>query len=156
MMYWTALYLHLTVIIFFNNGLVNLVIDGRNCRPHREKSTNGLHHYSDVIMRSIASQVTGVSMVCSTVCLGAVQRNLKNSASLAFVRGIHRWPVDSPHKEPVTGKMFAFDDVIMRCYVVFWFSISQFYLYLSGLLNWHNVIIRLPSDSEGTINNMGK
>ena len=35
------------------------------------------------------------------------------SASLAFVRGIHRWPVNSPHKGPVTRKMFPFDDVIM-------------------------------------------
>ena len=36
-----------------------------------------------------------------------------SSASLAFVRGIHRGPVNSPHKWPVTGKMFPFDDVIM-------------------------------------------
>ena len=33
--------------------------------------------------------------------------------SLAFVRGIDRWPVNSPHKGPVTRKMFPFDDVIM-------------------------------------------
>ena len=38
----------------------------------------------------------------------------ESSASLAFVRGIHRWPVNSPHKWPVTRKMFPFDDVIMR------------------------------------------
>ena len=37
----------------------------------------------------------------------------QSSASLAFVRGIHRWPVNSPHKGPVTRKMFPFDDVIM-------------------------------------------
>ena len=30
----------------------------------------------------------------------------QSSASLAFVRGIHWWPVDSPHKGPVTQKMF--------------------------------------------------
>ena len=29
------------------------------------------------------------------------------------MRGIHRWPVNSPHKEPVTRKIFPFDDVIM-------------------------------------------
>ena len=32
---------------------------------------------------------------------------------LAFVKGIHRWPVDSPQKGPVTWKMFPLDDVIM-------------------------------------------
>ena len=42
-------------------------------------------------------------------------RKYQSSASLAFVRGIHRWPVNSPHKEPVTRKMFSFDDVIMTC-----------------------------------------
>ena len=34
--------------------------------------------------------------------------------SLVFVRGIHRWPVNSPHNGPVTWKMFPFDDVIMN------------------------------------------
>ena len=68
-------------------------------------------HYSDVIMGAMASQIIGVSIVCSTVCSGADQRKHQSSASLAFVRGIHRWPVDSPHKGPVTRKMFPFDDV---------------------------------------------
>ena len=61
----------------------------------------------------MASQITGVSSVCSTVCSGADQRKHQSSASLAFVRGLHRWPVDSPHTGPVTRKMFPFDDVIM-------------------------------------------
>ena len=39
----------------------------------------------------------------------------ESSASLAFVRGIHRWPVNSPHKRPVTRKTLPFDDVIMCC-----------------------------------------
>ena len=38
---------------------------------------------------------------------------MQSSASLFFVRGIHQWPVNSPHKWPVTRKMFPFDDVIM-------------------------------------------
>ena len=70
-------------------------------------------HYNDVIMSSRASQFTGVSIVCSTVCSGADQRKHQSSVSLAFVRGIHRWPVNSPHKGPVTRTMFPFDDVIV-------------------------------------------
>ena len=38
----------------------------------------------------------------------------ESSASLAFVRWIHQWPVNSPHKWPVTWKKFPFDDVIMK------------------------------------------
>ena len=71
-------------------------------------------HYSGVIMSMMASQNTVVSIVCSTVCSGAHQRKDQSSASLAFVRGIHGWPVNSPHKRPVTRKVFPFDDVIMR------------------------------------------
>ena len=49
----------------------------------------------------------------STVYLDTDQRKHQSSASLAFVRGFHRRPVNSPHKWPVTRKMFPFDDVIM-------------------------------------------
>ena len=53
-------------------------------------------------MSAMASQITGVPIVYSTVCLGADPRKHQSSASLAFVRVIHRWPVNSPHKGPVT------------------------------------------------------
>ena len=55
------------------------------------------------------------TIVYSTVYSGADQRKHQSSASLAFVREIHRWLVNSPHKGPVTWKMFSFDDVIMTC-----------------------------------------
>ena len=71
------------------------------------------HHYSDVIMGTIASQITSLTSVYSIVYSVADQRKHQSSASLAFVRGIHRCPVNSPHKGPVTRKMFPFDDVIM-------------------------------------------
>ena len=72
-----------------------------------------LLHYSDVIMSSMAYQITGVSMVHSAVCSCVDQRKRQSSTWLAFVRGIPRWPVNSPHKGPVTRKMFPFDYVIM-------------------------------------------
>ena len=50
-----------------------------------------LVHYNDVIMSTLASQITSVSIVYSTVCSGARQRKPQSSASLAFVRGIQRW-----------------------------------------------------------------
>ena len=67
-------------------------------------------HYTDVIISAKTSHITGVSMVCSAVCSGADQRKHQSSATLAFVRGIHRW---FPSQRPVTQKMFPFDDVIM-------------------------------------------
>ena len=71
------------------------------------------YHYDDVIIGTIASQITSLMSVYSTVYSGADQSKHQCSASLAFVWGIHRGPVNSPHKWPVTRKMFPFDDVIM-------------------------------------------
>ena len=67
------------------------------------------NHYSDVIMGAMASQITSRTIVYSTVW----SLKHQSSGSLAFVRGIHRWPVNSPHKGPVTRKMFPFDDVMI-------------------------------------------
>ena len=69
-------------------------------------------HYCDVI---VSAQITSVSIVYSTVRSDEDQRKHQSSASLAFVRWIHRWPVNSPHKGPVTWKMFPFDDVVIGC-----------------------------------------
>ena len=64
-------------------------------------------------MSLVASQITSLTIVYSTVYSGADQRKHQTSASLAFVRGIHRGPVNSPHKWPVTRKMFPSDDVMI-------------------------------------------
>ena len=69
-------------------------------------------HYTDVIMTKMAYQIISLTVVYSTVYSDADQRKHQSSASLAFVRGIHHGPVNSPHKCPVTRKMFPFDDVI--------------------------------------------
>ena len=70
-------------------------------------------HYSNVIMGAMAYRITSPTIVYSTVYSGANKRKHESSASLAFVRGIPWWPVNSLHKGPVTRKMFPFDDVIM-------------------------------------------
>ena len=65
-------------------------------------------------MTMLASQITSLTVVYSIVYSGVNQRKHQSSASLAFVREIHRGPVNFPHKWPVTRKMFPFDDVIMK------------------------------------------
>ena len=87
-------------------------------RPLRNlQSCTRSKHYNDVIISAMAYQITDLSIVYSTVYSGEDQRKYQSFASLAFVKGIHRWPVNSPHKGPVTRKMFAFDDVIMNHYI---------------------------------------
>ena len=71
------------------------------------------HHYSDVAMKATPSEIIGVPSVYSTGRSGADQRIHQSFASLTFVRGIHRWPINTPNKGPVTRKMFPFHDVIM-------------------------------------------
>ena len=82
-------------------------------RFYGKRWTIYLLHYDDVIMGTIASLITSLTIVYSTVYSDADQRKHQSSASLAFVWGIHRGPVNSPHKWPVTRIMFSFDDVIM-------------------------------------------
>ena len=64
-------------------------------------------------MDAMASQTSSLTIVYLVVHWGVDLTKQQSSASLAFVRGINRWPVNSPHKWPVTQKMFPFDDVIM-------------------------------------------
>ena len=102
-------------------------------------------------MSTIASQITSLTIVYSTVYSGADQRKHQSSASLAFVWGIHRGPVNSPRKWPVTRKLFPFDDVIM--------SYSIFLPVLCcasqgipvaccvALLWWNQVVTQYPTQS---------
>ena len=62
-------------------------------------------HYNDILMGVAASQITGITIVYLIVSSGADQRKHHSSVSLAFVWGIHRWPVNSPLKGPVTRNM---------------------------------------------------
>ena len=72
-----------------------------------------LNHYSDVIMGTMATQITSFTIVYSTFIQTQIKKKYQTSASLAFVRGLHRGPVNSPHKWSETRKMSPFDDVIM-------------------------------------------
>ena len=78
--------------------------------PH--PSAKQIHHgyCSDATMGAMASQITSLTIVYSTVYSGANQRKYQSPAPLAFV------PFNSPHRWPVTREMFPFghyDDVIM-------------------------------------------
>ena len=98
-------------------------------------------HYSGVIMSTMASQITSLTIVYSTVYSGTDQRKHQSSASLAFVRRIHQWPVNSPHKAPVTQKMFSFDDVIMWYIQHVYPSIYSFWRIESLQLQLHHPAI---------------
>ena len=68
-------------------------------------------HYSDVIIGAMATQITSLTIVYPTVYSDTDQRKHQSSAWLDFAWEIHRWPVISPHKGPVTRKMLPFGDV---------------------------------------------
>ena len=82
-------------------------------RPQRIDSYKW--HCSDVIMSVMASDITSALSACSSVCSDADQRKHQRSASLAFVRGIPPWLVDSSYQGLVTRKMFPLDDVVVNC-----------------------------------------
>ena len=102
--------------------------------PNRPNSTRGIPAW----------------IVYSTVYPGSDQRNYQSSVSLAFVWGIHRWPVNSPHKGPVTRKTFPFDDVIMiwtYAGFIFWriyasLGLSELHVTQAKWLRFCNLIFR--------------
>ena len=106
---------------------------------------DGARYHGDVIMDAIASQITSLTIVYSSVYSDADQRKHQISASLAFVRGIHRRPVNSPHKWPVTRKMFPFDHVIMTwpetsvfcCYLVY----EIYFIFLTKVSFFHFAVL---------------
>ena len=65
---------------------------------HLQTTHSSYEHNNDVKMGTIASQITSLTIVYSTVYSDADQRKHQSSASQAFVWGIHRGPVNSPHK----------------------------------------------------------
>ena len=111
----------------------------------RKAEWSARRHYNDVIMGAIASQITSLTIVYSIVYSDADQRKHQSSASLAFVRGIHRGPVNSPHKWPVTRKMFPFDDLIMgflsRC-------CSRGHIRLRAPYAWHGCTLMVWSNDS--------
>ena len=75
-------------------------------------------NYCVVIMGAMTPRITSLMIVYSTLYSGADQRKLQSSASLAFVRGIHRRPVNYPPKRLVTRKMLPFDDIIIHVAII--------------------------------------
>ena len=105
-------------------------------------------HYIDVMMVRMASQITSLMTIYSTVYSGVDQRKHQSSTSLAFVWGIHCWSVNFLHKLPVTRKMFPFDDIIMH------FPDDIFkWIFLNGIV-WILIKIALKFGPRGPISNI--
>ena len=104
-------------------------------------------HYDDVIMGTIASQITSLPSVYSTVYSGTDQSKHQSSASLAFVWGIHRGPVNSPHKWPIVrGKCFHL--MTSSCVVISSFTVltglvlSSYLFYRGDCVSARELILR--------------
>ena len=107
---WHEPYMNRISNIYFCYKYKNPKLTREVCIPLVPSS---LVPYSDVIMGPMASQITSLTIVYSTVYSGANQRKHQSSTLLAFGRGIHQMLVNSPHKWPVKRKMIPFDDALM-------------------------------------------
>ena len=102
--FWFLVLLNLTHVIFLNMYWIMLVC----CISHLLLALPWRHNGHDSV-----SNHQRYDCLLNRLS-DADQRKHQSPASLAFVREIHRGPVNFPHKWPVTRKMFPFDDVIMR------------------------------------------
>ena len=115
--FWLLVY-NTTILITGSSYLMRtfpgpMALERRMWLFARHVTSYSYAHYGDVIMSPMASQNARLTILCSNVYSGTDQRKPKSSAWLAFVWGIHRWPVNSPHKGWVTRNMFPFGDPIM-------------------------------------------
>ena len=130
-------YIHFRMHVFVS--ILTKTRTWNRCHVHPPFNRN---HYNDVIVSAMASQITNFMIVYLTLYSGAGKRKHQSVASLAFVRGVHRWPVNSPYKGPVTRKLFPFDDVIMffsniKASTLFCLADAKWRIALSGLaLPW--------------------
>ena len=96
-------YVHLSLILILKKN-ANKEIE-KNV-PWHGNALSRISEYNDVIMSPMASQITSLTIVYSTVYSGADQKKHQSSASLVFMRGIHRWPVNCPTKGQWRGNCF--------------------------------------------------
>ena len=75
-------------------------------------------HYIDAIMTTMASQITSLAVVYWIVIYAYIKKKISKLRVTGLCAGNSPGPVNSPHKGPVTQKMFPFDDVII--YAPFW------------------------------------
>ena len=121
--------------------------DYSNINPKTRKSPHLETRNIIIIMGAKASQITSLTIAYSTVYSGADQRKRQSSTSLAFVWGIYRWPMNTPHKGPVTRKMFPFDDVIMIMWTLQWTNmLYELHTHLNGVGNY--TLARISSNDH--------
>ena len=92
------------------------------------------NHYSDVIMGTMASQITNLMIIYLPVYSGGDQRKHQSPASLAFVRRIHWWPVNSPHKGPARLAIRSWPSLLL-CW---WSATVHQKVELKYIYRWYN------------------
>ena len=108
---WRQIFVLFTRLIAGKGQTCSYVYD-RMIRYRCNSSSDGRQWVAKSLQWS-HNENDGVPSHQPLVYSGTDQKTHQSSVSLAFVRGIHRRPLNSPHKGPVTRKMFPFDDVIM-------------------------------------------
>ena len=96
--------IHSKISACFGNKIVQRMHTGNTAALCLGFPSHHTWHYGDVLMGTMVSQTTSLTIVYSTVWSGADQRKHQSSALLAFVRGIYRWSMNSPHKWPVDAE----------------------------------------------------
>ena len=95
-----------TNIFIHENAFENIVCEIAAILSKGRWVNSSSHHYDDVIMSTMASQITSLTVVYSPVYSDTDQRKHQSSASLAFVWGIHRDRWIPRTKGQLRGKCF--------------------------------------------------
>ena len=96
-------------------------------------------------MTTMASQITSLTVVYSTVYSDADKKQTSKLCVTGLSVGNSPGPVNSPHKGPVTQKMFPFEDVIM------WRGYEHHLVYETHRAKFVDVSVQLMNASNPTM-----
>ena len=105
-------------------------------------------HYSDVVMSVMVSQITGVSIVYSTICSGADQNTKPRVTGLC--EGNSPVTGEFPAQRACNAEKFQFDDVIMIRTKIFLIKVEVIVIY-GAVITWQyftQIRIRLVSSEH--------
>ena len=114
--WYSGTHTHTYVYIYIYNSITDIIVS------HTLTSDCNVRYV--IFQQNLFSNHQSCDCLLNRLFKARIKENIKAPCHWPLCWGIHRWPVNSPHKWPVIWKMFSFDDVIIQ-ETISWTNVSQ-------------------------------